>query len=91
MTEAQIIAWFTAHPFWRNEVLVLLTAWSSYAETDWAAYKKSVLGDQTLTFSLKAHARIYPKVALIAILPPLVAELWHILVAASGPVIALLR
>lgn len=91
--EQTLIAWFAAHPFIRTELVLILGAWGSYAERDWAEYKKSVLADQTLTFSWRAHLRIYPHVALIAVLPPFVAEVWHILNAAgaqTGSVAALL-
>lgn len=77
--EQHLIDWFAAHPFWRNEVLLILGAVSGFAKKDWEAFKKHKIGEPEASFSWRVAAWQYFQGIVVGGLPPIVAEAWHIL------------
>ncbi len=77
--EDHLIAWFAAHPFWKNEAVLILGALAALARKDWESFKAHQVGDPTAIFSWTVAAREYSKAIIIAGVPPLFAEVWHIL------------
>ena len=79
MTEQTVVAWFQAHPFWRNELLLILGAVSGLAKADWDAFKDFKIGEPHAVFDWKVAGWQYFQGIVIGGLPPIVAELWRIL------------
>ena len=77
--QEHLTAWFAAHPFWRNELLLILGAVSGLAKKDWETFKKHQIGEPDATFSWKVAAWQYFQGVIIGGLPPIVGSLWSIL------------
>jgi len=73
------MAWFAAHPFIRNELLLILGAVSAIAKKDWESFKKHQAGEPTATFNWRVAGWQYLQGVIIGGVPPIVAEIWHIL------------
>jgi hypothetical protein len=79
MTEQQVVDWFVAHPFVRNELLLIAGAVSGLAKADWERFKTYQLGDPAASFSVRVAAWQYFQGILIGGVPPIIAEAWRIL------------
>ncbi len=79
MTEQALIAWFAAHPFIRNEFLLIGGAVAGLAKKDWEAFKKHKVGEPDATFSFRVAAWQYFQGIVIGGVPPIVAKAWLIL------------
>ena len=79
MTETQLIQWFAAHPFLRNELLLILGAISAIVKADWDTFKNHKLGQPEATFSWRVAGWKYLQAIVIGGAPPLAAEVWKIL------------
>lgn len=79
LSKPELIAWFAAHPFLRNELLLIFGAVSAMAKKDWEAFQKYKVGEPHAAFNFRVAAWQYFQGVLIGGIPPLVAELWSIL------------
>lgn len=79
MTEQQIIAWLTAHPFARLEIIAILAGVSAMAKADWSAFTRYKVTDPHATWDIRVAAKQYLQGIVIGGVPPVVAKIWQIL------------
>lgn len=79
MTEAQIMAWFTAHPFTRNLCIAMLTGVTAKAHSDYENLKKFQQGDPTAAWAWRPALKQYGLGLLVGGGPILGAEILHVL------------
>lgn len=82
MTEAQLIAWFAAHPFWRTEAVSVVAALSPMVVHDYMTFKQFQAehpNGADIAFDVFIAARRYALAVLVGALPPIAAMTYRVL------------